>query len=53
MYLVTLFDLTATKENPIEPRQVAINSSTQLANFVETSVDSTHSCTIVYVPMHV
>lgn len=53
MFLVTLFDLTATNENPIEPRQVAINSSTQLANFVETSVDATHSCAISYVPMHV
>lgn len=53
MYLVTLFDLTATKENPIEPKQLAFTDASSLANFIQDSVDSTHTCTVNYVAMHV
>lgn len=48
MYIVTIFDLTATKENPIAP-ETKIVSSSKIADFVNEVVDENHSITIAVI----
>lgn len=44
-YLVTVFDKRSTHENPVEPRQVVVNSS-EFDSFLIKTLDAYHYCLV-------